>query len=145
MICAATADGRAGNIEYSVTDLGVLSDAPTPGGSYALAINSLGEVVGYGDTYTWYSHAFLYTGSGPLVNLGSFGGDYSVSVATAINNSGMVVGYSDSSGAGNPTRAFFYTESGGVQDLGTLGGKQSHALDINNLGQIVGYAQTAQR
>src|SRR5580700_8927104 len=102
------APSMAGNIEYTITDLGVLSTAPSNGGSHPTAMNSAGEVVGYGDIYTDYSHAFLYNGSLPLVNLGSFGGDYSVSVATSINSSGMVVGYSDSSGAGNPTRAFQY-------------------------------------
>ena len=135
--CATMVPAYASNLQYTITDLGVL-DGPS---SYATAMNNLGQVVGYADTYTEYSHAFLYAGSGPLLNLGSFGGDYSVSVATAINNSGMVVGYSNSSGSGEPTRAFLYTQSGGMQDLGTLGGQQAQATAINNLGQIVGYAQ----
>ena len=70
----------AGNIQYTATDLGV--SGPD---SYAMGVNDLGQVCGYADTYTNYSHAFLYTGTGPLVNLGSFGGDYSVSKADSIN------------------------------------------------------------
>ncbi len=126
-------------IAYTITDLGVIGSGPS---SFPTGMNNLGEVVGYADTYTHYSHAFLYPGSGPLVNLGSFGGDNSVSVAEAINNQGMVVGYSDSSGAGSDTRAFLYIQSGGMRDLGTLGGPDSAAVDINNSGQIVGSAQT---
>ena len=106
-------------------------------------MNNLGEVVGHADTYTHYSHAFLYNGSTPLINLGSLAGDYSESVATAINNSGMVIGYTDTPGAGNPTHAFLYTTAGGMRDLGTLGGATSEAFDINNLSQIVGFANTA--
>jgi probable HAF family extracellular repeat protein len=131
----------AGNIEYTITDLGVLPNAPSNGGSYATAMSSAGEVVGYGDIYTDYSHAFLYTGSGPLINLGSFGGDYSVSSATSINASGTVVGYSGPTGPG--TLAFVYTQSGGMQNLGTLGGPTSSAASINDSGQIVGSADTA--
>src|SRR5271166_1931994 len=105
LLCALAAQAHGSDIQYTITDLGVL-DGPS---SYPTAMNNLGEVVGYADIYTRYSHAFLYAGSGPLVNLGSFGGDYSLSVAEAINNQRMVVGYSDSSGAGNDTRAFLYT------------------------------------
>ena len=78
-------------------------------------MNNLGEVVGYADTYTHYSHAFLYNGSGPLINLGSFGGDNSISIAKAINDQGMVVGYSDSSGSGHQYAGL------------SLHGKRSHA------------------
>jgi probable HAF family extracellular repeat protein len=133
-LCSGGAPAVAGNIEYTIADLGVLSSAPSNGGSHPTAMNAAGEVVGYGDIYTDYSHAFLYAGGGPLVNLGSFGGDSSVSVATSINSSGMVVGYS-----GQPV-AFLYTQSGGMQTLGpVLGNTTSYAWGLNNNGQIVGY------
>src|SRR5271157_4597845 len=103
LLCGLAGQARGNDIAYSITDLGVIGSGPD---SFPVGMNNLGEVVGYADTYTHYSHAFLYAGSGPLVNLGSFGGDYSLSVAEAINNQRMVVGYSDSSGAGNDTRAF---------------------------------------
>ena len=131
--CVVPVRAVMGDVLYSVVDLGVLSGP----GSFPTAINNIGQVVGYGDTYTMYSHAFLYNGSGPLVNLGSWGGDYSVSAATGINNSGTVIGYSDQGGT-NPTVAFVYTQSGGMQPIVALGGAQSNATAINNNGQIVG-------
>ena len=124
--------------------------APSNGGTYPNGMNGLGQAVGNADTTVSTSsgtvladHAFLYTGSGALVDLGTFDNGLGQSIAAAINNSGMVVGHSDSSGPGNPTRAFVYTQGGGMKDLGTLGGTQAVAEDINNLGQIVGYAQLA--
>ena len=69
----------AQSVQYTVSDLGVIGSGPD---SFPVGMNNLGQVVGYADTYTHYSHAFLYNGSGPLINLGSFGGDYSLSVAT---------------------------------------------------------------
>src|SRR5208283_3124207 len=130
----------AGQLEYTAADLGTLGG---PAGVFATAMNNLGEVVGYGDIYTRYSHAFLYPGSGPILNLGSFGGDYSVSIATGVNDAGTIVGYSNSIAPGSSTHAFRYTQSGGMQDLGTLGGDESFALGVNNSGEIIGYSATS--
>ena len=55
VLCAMMERAYGGTIEYSVTDLGVLGSGPE---SFPVAINNLGEVVGYADTYTHYSHAF---------------------------------------------------------------------------------------
>ena len=114
VVCTVATRAMGANpVGYSVTDLGVLSGP----GSYPQAMNSFDQVVGSADTYTHYAHAFLYTGNGPMINVGSFGGDYSLSVATGINNSGMVIGYSDE-GGDNPTVAFLYAERRHA-DLGT--------------------------
>jgi probable HAF family extracellular repeat protein len=65
--------------------------------------------------------------------------------AMAINKAGLVVGYSNrgtdpQTAAMSPTRAVTFS-GGAVHDLGTLGGAASFASGVNNLGQVVGYAQ----
>ncbi len=153
ILVAAALAGRAdaNDIRYTITDLGVLSGAPSNGGSHPTAMNDVGQVCGYGDTTVATSsglaladHAWLYTGSGSLVDVGAFGKPPdSFSIATAVNNSGMVCGYSDSSDPARSTRAFVYTQAGGMQDLPIFPGGQTVARDINNIGQIVGYATAA--
>lgn len=70
--------------------------------------------------------------------------------ANAINSSGEVVGqavknydpskyYPDDANY-NQYRAFSWTQGAGIEDLGTLGGKHSYAIDINDQGTIIGYA-----
>jgi probable HAF family extracellular repeat protein len=129
--------GLAGTIEYTVTPLGELDGGPM---SYPTAMNDSGQIAGNAEIYTQYTHAFLYPGSFPLINLGSFAGDNSVSAATSINQSGVVVGYSDTP-SGN-VNAFKYTAAAGLRNLGTLGGSFSQAESVNNSGQIVGISTT---
>jgi probable HAF family extracellular repeat protein len=57
-----------------------------------------------------------------------------------INDSGHVVGCADTESG--QQHAFLYKD-GQMQDLQTLGGTTSCAYGINNLGQIVGYSETA--
>ena len=106
LLCAIVAPASANDIQYTVTDLGVIGNGPE---SFPVGINNASQVVGYADTYTHYSHAFLYDGSAPLVNLGSLGGDYSNSIPTAINNQGTVVGYSNTLGDRATRRRHFST------------------------------------
>ncbi len=147
--CGLTA-ASANNIEYTITDLGVFPGAPSNGGVYPNGMNGLGQAVGNADTTVSTSsgtmlaeHAFFYSGSGPLIDLGTLGGPDSYAIATSINNGGTIVGYSEATGAGNPTRAFVWTAAGGMQALPMYPGGTSTAADINNLGQIVGYATDA--
>ena len=125
---------------YTITDLGVLE--PTYGhDSNALGINNSGDVVGTSDTSVG-QRAFVYTAGGSMQDLGTLGGDQSH--AWAINDAGYVVGVAQtSSGSGH---AFLYPAGGSMQDLGTLGDaalNDSTALDINNLGDVVGVSSTA--
>ncbi len=125
-------------VQYAITDLGTLGGTY----SYAYGINDSGQVVGTAYTTSvdgaeYYQHAFLYSGNGPMQDLGTLpGGTWSY--ASGINNSGQIVG-----GAQTPTtaaHAFLYNGSGPMQDLGTLSGGtyDSFANAINNSGQVVG-------
>jgi probable HAF family extracellular repeat protein len=102
----------------------------------AYGINDSGQVVGASWTGSQQlpTHAFLYSGSGPMIDLGTLGGG-DFSEALGINASGQVVG--DSNGL-----AFLYSGSGPMQDLNDLIPPGlwtlSKAVAINDRGQIVG-------
>jgi probable HAF family extracellular repeat protein len=120
-------------------------DLGTLGGqeSNANDINDSGQVVGqsnrvYPNGYV-YTHACIYNGSS-ITDLDT-SGDSLGSNGCGINASGQAVGdvYKIEYGNGGH-HAFLY--SGGMVDIGTLGGQNSSAHDINDSGQIVGYAKT---
>jgi probable HAF family extracellular repeat protein len=130
---------------YTVTDLGTYADKAGQTLSGPRAINSAGQLAGInviGGSY----RGLVYGGS--WTNLGTLGG--TDSYAAAINGSARVVGYSLN--ASGLDHAFLWTPggTGGVpgnvqmKDLGTLGGNSSEAYEINQAGQITGYAQNGQ-
>jgi probable HAF family extracellular repeat protein len=107
--------------------------------SVAYAVNDAQQIVG--ETYTAappaeQTHAFLWTESSGMQDLGTLGGDFSV--AFGINQLGEVVGLSST--ASGVDHAFLWTQSGGMQDLGTLLGADSYsnAYAISDNGLIVG-------
>ena len=131
---------------YAVKDLGIYTDLAGRADSRPNAINSFGRIAGANVTNGAY-RGWLYGGA--WTNLGTLGGNESL--ASGINDSNRVVGYSRN--ASGTKRGFLWTPGGtdGVagnpqmKELGTFGGLESEAGDINNSGQIAGYAQTSSR
>lgn len=128
-----------------LTNLGTLPGAEA-WGSEGQGINSSGQVAGTAEV-EWLPtvplQPFLYS-NGVMQDLGNFGGVYSN--AWAINDLGQVVG-----SVGLPSNdeyayvwhAFLYSE-GVMQDLGSVTETGlSSAYDINNKGEAVGRADTA--
>jgi probable HAF family extracellular repeat protein len=100
--------------------------------TYPLAINNLGQVVGYsGGNGT----PFLYS-NGSITYLPGFGGIGGS--ADGINNLGQVVGYSDLAGGDGLAPSAFLYYNGVMTDLGTFGATESWADAINDNGWIVG-------
>jgi len=131
---------------YTIADLGVLKGDNESSGFW---INNLGDVVGCSDTQTSEGypctglvagqHAFLWTKSGGLKDLGTLSGG-TVSAALGINDTDSVVGYSNLQG--QPATnfvAFLWTPSAGMVNLGTLpSGSSSAAFEINSSGVVAG-------
>ena len=120
----------------AITDLDTGKDT----GSLAYGINGSGQVVGINGPTAALWDSGHYTDLGALPNQqGSY--------ALAINDKAQVIGSSVPKGAdvfvGQSPRAVLW-QNGQIQDLGTLGGPTASALGINNAGQIVGQAATAQ-
>ncbi|MEH2243020.1 hypothetical protein [Nostoc sp.] len=120
--------------------------------SHPIAINNSAQIAGV-DTNIFTnnnhtSNAFLYS-DGKTTDLGSLGGPYIY--VTSINNSGQVIGVSQT----NTNRSIYHTlngstyngflySNGQMTSLGTLPvGIHSRALAVNDSGQIVGSADTA--
>jgi probable HAF family extracellular repeat protein len=110
-------------VQYKVIDLGTL-----PGGniSNAYGVNDHGQVVGVSNGSPSVTHAFLWTKSTGMKDLGTFG--VNVSWAQAINDSVQIVGQAETN---HFTADAFLRKNGIKKDLGSLGGASSQANAIN--------------
>jgi probable HAF family extracellular repeat protein len=128
---------------YSITDLGVL---PGDSASQGLALNSSGQVVGCSDTSTvtdypcgetFPGHAFLWSSSTGMQDLGVLHTGDVFSEALNITDSGQVTGTSvSSSGDSYP---FLWTHGTGMKALPTLpGATYGFSGSINSQGTIYG-------
>jgi len=151
---------------------GDLTDLGTLGGneSTANAVNNRGQVAGEAlnaipDPHTsnlnnFYIggatqvHAFRWTKSRGMQDLGTLGG--SDSAAVLINKRGQMAGWSFTNTTPNPvftdcnffsqnipTMAPFLWDDGKMINLGTLGGTCGHAFALNNRGQVAGFSDLA--
>lgn len=129
---AGNGDCGSGDVHAFLYSDGALRDlrvfGATNGSSTAYGVNDAGMVVGSAQGWRMGSpHAYYY--DGVMHDLGIAG------VARGVNNPGQIVGWS------------FTTDSGFLYDHGTVtmlaapsGTDYSHAISINDRGQIVGYA-----
>jgi len=131
---SATAINDAGQITLQVENRAFLysdgrfTDLQMP---VATAINSSGQVVGYGSSSAGGMHAFFYS-NGTTTDLGTLGGQHAF--ALGLNDLGQVTGYVQGA---SPPRAFILS-NGALSFLGTLGGNVSMGVAINAAGQVTG-------
>lgn len=110
-------------LHYKPIDLGTL-----PGGtiSNAYGVNDHGQVVGVSNGSPAITHAFLWTVTAHMKDLGTLGGN--VSWAEAINDAGQIVGQAETN---HGTADAILWKSGVKKDIGGLGGGSSQANAIN--------------
>ena len=127
--------------QSKIRDLGTL---PGSNSSKALAINNLGQVVGYSEGLPsghYQTHGFLWR-NGRMICLAK--ADGSDSIACSINDRGQVVGETELWVDAHRTsfeQAFLW-QNGEMSFLNTRAGDDSWARAINNKGQIL-YTTTA--
>jgi len=106
------------------------------GGMGALAINDLGQVVGWAGSYS-----FFWDGEIGFLRIGEIG---VVAKPLHINSAGEVVGYAAFE-RNTPPRAFLWTPWQGMVDLGLLpGDRMSCAYRISDAGEIFGVSTGAE-
>jgi probable HAF family extracellular repeat protein len=108
----------------------------------AYDINNTGLVVGSADGSDGESGACLWDADGASDLGGLSGGRWNE--AREINDSGELILWGVPAGGSEKHAAYWSGEAGSpVVDLGTFGGRESWAIDLNNDGLIVGWADMA--
>lgn len=125
--------------EITITDLGTLGGLE----SYGSDINNLGQVIGRSLTESSESHVYLWTENAGMAELNTLGLLENVR-GLYFNDLGQIAGTHSSQPHPDVSRAFLWDASTGIIDLGSLstGYGPSHASDINNLGDVVGFSPT---
>lgn len=119
-----------------LVDLGGLH--PNEAWTQARAMNERGVVVGSSRDRSGQVRAFIWSRQGGMVDLGVPG----ESEAWSVNDRGQVAGYAEQVfPTGVETRAFFWDPVKGLRFLRPEGSGLSIATALNNLGQVVGYAE----
>jgi probable HAF family extracellular repeat protein len=122
-------------VGISMVPLSILPGASAELNAGAVAINDVGQIVGYSPSAGGGQHAVLWSAEGVIQDLGTLGGTNSKAID--INASGQVIGSSQI--AGDAATHFFLGSSGtGMQDLNTLLGPVTDVVEINDAGQIIG-------
>ena len=98
----------------SVLDIGTLGGVE----AYAPALNNVGQVAGYSTNRSGNYHAFRWSQSAGMVDLGTLNGARA-SKGLGINDRGQVAGYSEP--ALEPIQAFVWSDGTGMLNLGRLG------------------------
>ena len=141
--------------QYTVARLGSLGGTQSRG----MAINALGWVAGWSNQPDGTRRAALWK-EGSLIPIGTLGGPSSTVPWPGLNDAGMVVGVSQTAET-DPLHEDWSCELGGflpettdllcrgfvwqngeTRELPTLGGNHDFATGVNNLGQVVGWAET---
>ena len=125
-----------------MVDLGTLGGLA----SGAVDINEQGQIVGWSQIRSGWNRAFLYSPGDGMVSLGTFSGTGD-SIARGINEDGIIVGEADTGytdASGRIVHAFIYSAATGLYDLDTLGGDWSSASDLNDLAEVVGWAEAVE-
>jgi len=104
------------------------------------SINNQGQICATATDPNGQRRAFIIEPDGTRRWLGTLGG---TSMAMAMNNHGQVVGESGTAGKWGTGRdashAFLWDEKHGMRDLHPPGADQSHALAVNDRGQVLVY------
>jgi probable HAF family extracellular repeat protein len=137
------------HIRYVVNDLGTFGGPGT--NSSAFDMNNAGWVAGSGNLFPGGpQHAFLWYGQGQLRDLGTLGGPNSEAGGPNASGEAALISETDQLDAED-----FCAFGNGRQCLGALwrngrlhkllpprGGHNSQAYGVNNLGQVIGFAET---
>jgi probable HAF family extracellular repeat protein len=97
-------------------------------------MSDAGIVVGYSLTSGGNAHAFVWSASGGMRDIGTLGGPSSM--ATGVDGAGRVVGESLTSDG--RSRAFVWTAQDGMRETNDAGGRMNGVLAVSRRGEVLG-------